>query len=137
MRGCRADAEAVQQLLQDLGVRWAASVVTLDASARSSVRRKRETKKVLVVKHEHNLGSELQKSLIEAKPASPKKKRLFMADLDESQLTCDVCYKIFTKLYRLKNHQLIHLGRQEIFSSIPKYRKRSLRPETKTSVSLA
>jgi hypothetical protein len=117
MRGCRGDAEAVQQLLHDLGVRWAASILILDTSARSSVRRKREAKKILVVKHEHNLGSELQKSISEAKAASPKKKRLFMSDLDQSQLTCDVCYKIFTKLYRLKNHQLIHLGRQEICSS--------------------
>ena len=116
MRGCRDDEEAVQQVLQDLGIRWAASLLTVDTSSRPSVRQKREGKKILVVKHESNLGAELRKSASEAKASSPKKKRLFMADLEQGQLTCDVCYKVFTKLYRLKNHQLIHLGRQYIFS---------------------
>ena len=72
--------------------------------------------KLLVVKHENNLGSVLQRPEVDSEAEAsnnPVKKRLLMADLEESQLTCDVCYKVFTKLYRLKNHQLIHLGRQK------------------------
>ena len=38
----------------------------------------------------------------------PKSKRVLMADLDRSQLTCGVCGKEFQVMYKLKLHQLIH-----------------------------
>jgi hypothetical protein len=112
--GVRSDAEAVRHVLKDLGIRWEGSLVEVDTDSHPLHRQQREAKKssLLVVKHENNLGSIMERSASEAEAAIPKKKRLLMADLEESQLTCDVCYKVFTKLYLLKNHQLIHLGRQ-------------------------
>ena len=38
----------------------------------------------------------------------PKGKRVLMADLDRSQLTCGVCGKEFQVMYKLKLHKLIH-----------------------------
>jgi hypothetical protein len=142
MRGCRSDAEAVQQVLADLGIRWDGSLIEEDTShPRPPARGGKRTSKLLVVKHENNLGrlteapqprpprkkkpreilvvkhevdddlESEQQSETEASPSpKKKKKRLLMADLLPRQLTCEVCYKVFTKLYRLKNHQLIHLG---------------------------
>ncbi len=141
MRGCRSDAEAVQQVLADLGIRWEGSLTEENTSQpRRPPTARGRTSKLLVVKHENNLGrltenapqlrpprkkktreilvvkhevddlDSEQQSEAEASPSPKKKKRLLMADLLPRQLTCEVCYKVFTKLYRLKNHQLIHLG---------------------------
>ena len=46
MRGCRDDAEAVQQVLQDLGIRWAASLLTVDTSSRPSEQSRRRAPQV-------------------------------------------------------------------------------------------
>ena len=43
-----------------------------------------------------------------AEKPPPKGKRVLMADLDRSQLTCDVCGKEFQVMYKLKLHKLIH-----------------------------
>ena len=42
------------------------------------------------------------------RPPPAKSKRVLMADLDRSQLTCDVCGKEFQVMYKLKLHKLIH-----------------------------
>ena len=59
-------------------------------------------KQNLIFKQEKNLSSRKA----EVKPN--RKKRIFTANLDVSDLTCDVCFKVFPKLYKLKNHMLIH-----------------------------
>ena len=71
-------------------------------------RKKKETKNKLKVKHEKNLGS--RKLPVEPKTVMSRKKRVFMANLDQSELTCDFpdCQKTFPALYKLKIHKLIH-----------------------------
>jgi len=58
-------------------------------------------KRKLIFKQEKNLSSRKAE-------AKSRKKRIFTSNLDISDLTCDVCFKVFPKLYKLKNHQLIH-----------------------------
>jgi hypothetical protein len=124
MRGCRSDAEAVQQVLADLGIRWEVSLTEENTSQpRRPPTARGRTSKLLVVKHENNLGrlteapqprpprkkkpgeilvvkhevdddlESEQQSEAEASPSPKKKKRLLMADLLPRQLTCEVCYK--------------------------------------------
>ena len=69
-------------------------------------KKKKETKNKLKVKHEKNLGS--RKPPVEPKIAMSRKKRVLMANLDPSELTCDICQKSFPALYKLKIHKLIH-----------------------------
>jgi len=64
-------------------------------------------KRKLKIKHENNLSS---RKAEQKQPTAGRKKRILMANLDRSELTCDVCFKVFPKLYKLKNHQLIHLS---------------------------
>ena len=45
---------------------------------------------------------------MEPKIVMSRKKRVFMANLDQSELTCDICQKTFPALYKLKIHKLIH-----------------------------
>ncbi len=147
LHGFRSEAKALQQLLQDLGVRWPTILhhnVQNPSTFLSYQHKRNKAKKEpvavkngiipllvkkepdplslentsLVVKHENNLETENWLSETEAKALKPKKKRLFMADLKESQLTCDICFKVFKKLYRLKNHQLIHQGRLDLWHVI-------------------
>eukprot|EP00088_Acartia_fossae_P017041 TRINITY_DN19640_c0_g1_i6.p1 TRINITY_DN19640_c0_g1~~TRINITY_DN19640_c0_g1_i6.p1 ORF type:complete len:554 (-),score=43.65 TRINITY_DN19640_c0_g1_i6:228-1889(-) len=60
-------------------------------------------KRNLIFKQEKNLSSR------KAEVKINRKKRIFTANMDVSELTCDVCFKVFSKPYKLKNHQLIHL----------------------------
>jgi len=64
-------------------------------------------KKYLKVKHEKNLGS--RKPPTETKIQAIRKKRVLMANLDQAELTCDECDKVFPALYKLRIHKLIHL----------------------------
>ena len=71
-----------------------------------SVKDERKKKDKLKVKHEKNLSS--RKVISDTKPPVVRKKRLLMANLDPRELTCDICQKSFSKLYKLKIHKLIH-----------------------------
>ena len=54
------------------------------------------------------IASSSTKATAEKLQPPPKGKRVLMADLDRSQLTCDVCGKEFQVMYKLKLHKLIH-----------------------------
>lgn len=62
----------------------------------------KSVKQNLIFMQEKNLSSRKA----EVKPN--RKKRIFTANLDVADLTCDVCFKVFPKMYKLKNHMLIH-----------------------------
>jgi len=66
----------------------------------------RKKKDKLKVKHEKNLSS--RKIVPDVKPLVNRKKRVLMANLDPHELTCDVCQKSFSALYKLKIHKLTH-----------------------------
>ncbi|XP_023337470.1 zinc finger protein 780B isoform X2 [Eurytemora carolleeae] len=89
------DAEKINELLTLLGIECGYSTISLPSK-----------KQKLKIKHENNLSS--RKPVIESKQC--RKKRMFTSNLDINQLTCETCFKVFPKLYKLKNHQLIHLN---------------------------
>ena len=92
------DAVSVKKVLNLLGL------VNFDIVELREVKKKKERQK-LKVKHEKNLGS---RRAIQDKVPPARKKRVFMANLDPSELTCDMCNKSFPSLYKLKIHKLIH-----------------------------
>ena len=93
------DMEQVKLILHLLGVNRFEIMELKD-------KKKKETKNKLKVKHEKNLGS--RKPPVESKIVMSRKKRVFMANLDPAELTCDICRKTFPALYKLKIHKLIH-----------------------------
>ena len=93
------DIVSVKQILGLLGLG------SFDVIELKEVKKKKERQK-LKVKHEKNLGS--RRVPQEQKIVSARKKRVFMASLDPSELTCDICHKSFPALYKLKIHKLIH-----------------------------
>lgn len=71
-----------------------------------SLKDPRKKKDKLKVKHEKNLGS--RKAVFDVKPLVIRKKRVLMANLDPHELSCDICQKSFSALYKLKIHKLTH-----------------------------
>ena len=93
------DQDTVRQILGHLGI------VNYDSVELGEPKKKKERQK-LKVKHEKNLGS--RRIVQESKALLARKKRVFMSNLDPSELTCDICGKSFPALYKLKIHKLIH-----------------------------
>ena len=72
-------------------------------------RRKSSTSAALTASTEATMAVPTSASAANAEKRPPaKSKRVLMADLDRSQLTCDVCGKEFQVMYKLKLHKLIH-----------------------------
>eukprot|EP00092_Neocalanus_flemingeri_P000965 GFUD01001032.1.p1 GENE.GFUD01001032.1~~GFUD01001032.1.p1 ORF type:complete len:621 (-),score=131.42 GFUD01001032.1:437-2299(-) len=66
----------------------------------------KKKKDKLKVKHEKNLSS--RKAVTDTKPQVIRKKRVLMANLDPYELSCDICHKSFSALYKLKMHKMTH-----------------------------
>jgi len=93
------DLVTVKQILTLLGL------LKFEVVELKETKKKKERQK-LKVKHEKNLGS--RRLPPELKVVPTRKKRIFMANLDPAELTCDICNKTFPALYKLKIHKLIH-----------------------------